>query len=376
MGKSWNYGNLPKKRKKKKKSIPVSKENIQMASMEYLMHSPLNPMAKIGADYGTDIPRIVQTPKYDPRFWGVYYPERFPTSRLNQADAEYIRKVKNLPRQAVTDTESMSGKGDQARHIYRSNLTGESVKKTYGAKPKWWQEKKRYKQGTGYRATSRPRGDVIGLDPRNPSSTVRDIIGFQPRDYGGLRSYESEFVEGRGYLGDDKKIYDKPQQEYRSAISQLDTLDHELQHRGFARWREIIKQDRSIRDRLEKKYKDNPLILSTFLFTDHPYIYSQTTVPEFKKRAAGFTRQMKEMVDQEILPYFFKRIPSLKKASSLQGPAYGDVKGRGTIMKKRKYQTKKKRGTASYAVKTRGRYVDDDKNYRSRDRVYKGTWNY
>ena len=373
MGKSWNYGNLPKK-KKKKKSIPVSKENIQMASMEYLMHSPLNPMAKIGADYKTDVPRIVQIPKYDPRFLGVYYPKGFSTNKLNQTDAEYFRKVKNLPREAVTDTESMSGKGDQTRQTYRSNLAGESVKKTYGAKPEWWQENKRYKQGTGYQATSRPRGDVIGLDPRNPSE--KNLIGFQPRDYGGLRSYESEFMKGRGYLGDDKEIYDKPQQEYRSAISQLDTLDHELQHRGFARWREIIKQDRSIQDRLLEKYEDNDLILSTFLFDDHPYIYSQTTIPEFKKRAAGFTRQMKEMVDQEILPYFFKRIPSLKKASSLQGPAYGDVKGRGTTMKKRKYQTKKKRGTASYAVKTRGKYVDDDKNYRSRDRVYKGTWNY
>ena len=370
---TWNYGSFPKK-KKKKKPIPVSKENIQMASGEYLMHSPLNYMAKIGADYGTDVPRIVQSPKYDPRFLGVYYPEGFSTNRLNQTDAEYFRKVKNLPKEVITDTESMSGKGDQAIQTYRSNLASGPDKKTYGAKSEWWQEKKRYKQGTGYQATSRPRGDVIGLDPRNPSS--RDLIGYQPRDYGGLRSYESEFMEGRGYLGDDKEIYDKPQQEYRSAISQLDTLDHELQHRGFARWREIVKQDRTLRDKLLEKYKGNDLILSTFLFNDHPYIYSQTTMPEFKKRAAGFTRQMKEMVDQEILPYFFKRIPSLKKASSLQGPAYGDVKGRGTTMKKRKYQTKKKRGTASYAVKTRGKYMDDTKSYRSRDRVYKGSWNY
>jgi len=371
---TWNYGNLSNKKKKKPVHIPVSEENIQMASGDYLMHSPLNPMAKIGADYGTDVPRIVHSPEYDPRFWGVYYPEGFSTSKLNQADAEYVRKVKNLPRGAITDTESMSGKGDRARQIYRSNLSGGSVEKTYGAESEWWQQKKRYKQGTGYQATSRSRGDVIGLDPRNPS--YRDHVGYQPRDYGKIRSYESEFMEGRGYVGDSKSIYDQTLPEYRSAISQLDTLDHELQHRGFKKWKEIAWQDKALRERLLKKYEGNDLILSTFFFDDHPYIYSQTTLPEFKKRAAGFTRQMKEMVDQEILPYFFKRIPSLKEASSLQGPAYGDVKGRGTTMKKRKYQTKKKRGTASYAVKTRGKYVDDDKNYRSPDRVYKGSWNY
>jgi len=110
-------------------------------------------------------------------------------------------------------------------------------------------------------------------------------------------------------------------------------------------------------------------------YHDHPYIFYQSKnskdmVPKW------FTRQMKEIIDQEILPYFFDRIPSLKRADALQGPAYGDVTGRGTIMKKRRYQTEKKRGTASYAVKTRGKSGADTKNYISPYRVYKGSWNY
>jgi hypothetical protein len=217
-------------------------------------------------------------------------------------------------------------------------------------------------EGTGYKATSRPK-DVIGLDPHNPyasgDTSVKVGIGYQPRSYGGLQSYESEYYEGRGYFGDSKRIHEpqsiEEQQQYKSVISQLDTLDHELQHRGFAKWKEIVFK-RGLWERLEKKYGKKHPVLRALLYDEHPYIYYQSTDPWSKKHRGKITRQVKEMVDQEILPYFFKEIPSLKEASSLQGPAYGDVKGRGTTMKKRKYQTKKKRGTASYAVKRSWNY--------------------
>ena len=382
---TWNY-NLSSGKKKKKKPVQVSKENIQMASGEYLMHSPLNSMAKIGADYGTDIPRIVHSPAYS-RYHGVYYKKGYPLYQNSPMDAEYFEKAKGLPEAAVTNVKGMSGRGLPYALKYKDTWVN---KRTYGddiyTRPHTKSgTQSRYKQGTGYQATSKPK-DLIGLDPHGyppvASSAYRSNIGVQPKSYGGLQSYKSEYMEGRGYLGDTKDIYkpkkSKAEQEYVSAMSQLGTLDHELQHRGFAKWGDIVWQDRAFRERLENKYGEDHPVLKTLLYDEHPYIFYQSKVASERKKHVpkDFTRQVKEMVDQEILPYFFKRIPSLKDADSLQGPAYGDVKGRGTIMKKRKYQTKKKRGTASYAVKTRGKYVDDNKNYTSSSRVYKGSWNY
>jgi len=391
--KTWNY-NLSSGKKKKKKPIPVSKENIQMGSMEYLMpsSSPLNPMAKIGADYGTDVPRIVYSPTYDRDRHGVYFSSGYPLYKNKPKDVEYFEKAKGLPEAAVTDVKGMSGRGDHYRLTYKDTWLD---KRTYGDKTftRPWTRggtQSRYEQGTGYQATSKPK-DLIGIDPHEYLSLAGDtayskfpgtVLGYQPRSYGGLQSYESKLMEGRGYTGDSKTIYEPKQprekQKYESAMLQLGTLDHELQHRGFKKWREIVWQDKALRERLENKYgRDHP-VLNTLLYDEHPYIYYQSKVAHEKKYRVpkDFTRQVKEMVDQEILPYFFKRIPSLKDADSLQGPAYGDVKGRGTIMKKRKYQTEKKKGTASYAVKTRGKAIDDDKYYTSPYRVYKGTWNY
>jgi len=375
---TWNY-NLTSGKKKKKKPVRVSEENIQMGSGEYLMHSPLNPMAKIGADYGTAIPRIVQTSTVHPFVQGVYFPSGNRTfeAPLNESEKEFFQKAKNLPGATVTDTEKMAGSSSRLWLLNGS-------KKTYG-KDYHRTPLRPEKKGTGYKATSRPK-DVIGLDPHNYQSfpiSGRDEVGVQPKSYGGLRSYESKYMEGRGYLGDTTSIYgpkqSKEKEKYKSAMSQLDTLDHELQHRGFAKWRTILSQDTNLQNKLLKKYgEDHPVfqILDGDRDMAHAYIYSQSTDPYNIKNEKKITRQVKEAVDQEILPYFFKRIPSLKNADSLQGPAYGDVKGRGTTMKKRKYQTKKKRGTDSYAVKTRGKYVDDDKNYTSSSRVYKGSWNY
>jgi len=385
---TWNYGNLTKKRKKRKNVfvptdyVPLTLEDYeQIARGEYFTDSPLNYMARIGSDYrGADYrierPRIVQSSTDFPGEHGSYYPKtnrQFETPQ-NLVEAELFRKIKSIPGASVTDTERMAGRSSKA--FFKKYYNPRTYGKEDYAKPFRPEE-----EGTGYKATSRPK-DVIGLDPHNPyagDTSYRVGIGYQPRSYGGLQSYESEYYKGRGYLGDSKQIHRpqsiEEQHGYRSVISQLDTLDHELQHRGFAKWKEIVYR-RGLWERLEKKYGKKHPVLRALLYDEHPYIYYQSTDPRSKKHRGKITRQVKEMVDQEILPYFFKEIPSLKEASSLQGPAYGDVKGRGTTMKKRKYQTKKKRGTASYAVKTRGKYVDDDKNYRSRDRVYKGSWNY
>ena len=377
--KTWNY-NLTSGKKKKKKPVRVSEENIQMGSGEYLMHSPLNPLAKIGADYGKAIPRIVQTSTINPFVQGVYYPSGNRTFEAPQyeSEKEFFQKVKNLPGASVTNTEKMAGSSSKTftKKYYNPRTYG----KEYYLKPL-----RSEKKGTGYKATSRPR-DVIGLDPHSYQSfpiSGREEVGVQPKSYGGLQSYESKYMEGRGYLGDTTSIYgpkqSKEEKKYKSAMSQLDTLDHELQHRGFAKWSTILRQDTNLQNILLKKYgEDHPVfkILDGDRDMEHAYIYSQSTDPYNIKNEKKITRQVKEAVEQEILPYFFKRIPSLKNADSLQGPAYGDVKGRGTTMKKRKYQTKKKRGTDSYAVKTRGKYVDDDKNCTSSSRVYKGSWNY
>ena len=321
---TWNYGNLTKKRKKRKNVfvptdyVPSTSEDYEkIARGEYFTDSPLNYMARIGSDYrGADYrierPRIVQSSTDLPGDQGVYYPKtgrQFETPR-NPVEAELFRKTKSIPGASVTDTEGMAGRSSKAwlEKYYNPRTYG----KKYYTKPLRPEE-----EGTGYKATSRPK-DVIGLDPHNPyasgDTSVKVGIGYQPRSYGGLQSYESEYYEGRGYFGDSKRIHEpqsiEEQQQYKSVISQLDTLDHELQHRGFAKWKEIVFK-RGLWERLEKKYGKKHPVLRALLYDEHPYIYYQSTDPWSKKHRGKITRQVKEMVDQEILPYFFKEIPSL-----------------------------------------------------------------
>ena len=143
----------------------------------------------------------------------------------------------------------------------------------------------------------------------------------QPTDYGQLESIRDlkfqpskekgeQFAWSPSYV---KKVKTKSNiSKLKPAWKQLETLDHELQHRGFRRFRELVWNDPSLRKRLNDKY-EGTAIQAVLRYRDHPYIYYQSKnskdmVPKW------FTRQMKEIIDQEILPYFFDRIPSSKKS--------------------------------------------------------------
>lgn len=410
-GPAWDdYGTAPAKLHKGKeraRKYKVSKENIQMGDIDYLIHSQESskkPLAKIGADFGTEVARIIETPEEDPRIHGVYYPKGLSRNRdmyeysgqsPYKSDVTFARKAYQLPGAIVTDTEGMAGVGS---YYFGELNEPRDWQRTYGSREYPSLRSQWYKKGTGYQAISKTK-DVIGLVPRQrtafknvPEVEDMPLYRLAPEHYGQLESgppnkdaYWSH-EKSRDYTKG-KKIYTKrlttglSKKEYfrlQNTMKRLDTLDHELMHRGFDKWHKILKSNPALKERLRIKYEDNPRVLHTLMYGhdakgSHPYIYAKSPDPwDRKYLSQGMTRDVVQMIEQEILPYFFERMPSLKKADALQGPAYGDVKGRGTIMKKRKYQTKKKRGTASYgtqSVKFRGK----DLHFKIK---HPGTWNY
>ena len=460
MGKSWNYGNLSKKKKKKKITArpsrtygegrwiytdapwsphdrftgepdapfryrpasaapeqPVSSRKITpdeyaaMQAQSGQLHDTLKdeeftPYAKIALASGPPVPLMFS---YDFPAHGQYFTaedydtETFKGAELvgkeditgsggqKEAEQYFLEQVARHPGTTTTASEKISGRGNAIRWWHDlSPRSQEEYKKKYGQSS--YDALRRTKdkkiKGTGYDIYSRikPGTQYMGINPH--------------KGWGdGMRSREEIF----------------------------NTVNHELEHYGYDEWHKIVEKDSRLYNKLLIKYgkgiinnallnrwdefdpelRGHPLGSGTFM-AEHPAIYSQSSWKPYReppytideegnkkwtedgRTPKEMTPVLKEIIDQEILPYFKKLLPSLKEYKSLQGPAYGLTKTTGRTMKKRDYQESLLRDKASYAVESRKRrhYESGDKerNYVLQNlrglkydvpaRIYKGDWNY
>lgn len=489
--KTWNYGNLPKKKKKPAPDtsfpryrggyyeptpdpVPVSKSKRVITKDEYAamqsqsgqLHDTLKgeeftPYAKIALASGPPVPLMFS---YDFPAHGQYFTvkdydtETFKGTELvgkedisgsggqKEAEQYFLEQVARHPGTTTTASEKISGKGGRTIRKIESGDKRGIAGHRFGYISKYDidelnlererlnlppLEKKHYgREGTR----------VYGMD--NLGQFIRDlsdepkISEYSRRRYEGIPKYDQK-IKGTGY---DLYSRIKPGTQYmginphkgwgdgmRSREEIFNTVNHELEHYGYDEWHKIVEKDSRLYNKLLIKYgkgiinnalldrwdefdpelRGHPLGSGTFM-AEHPAIYSQSSWKPYReppytideegnkkwtedgRTPKEMTPVLKEIIDQEILPYFKKLLPSLKKYKSLQGPAYGLTKTTGRTMKKRDYQESLLRDKASYAVESRKRrhYESGDKErdyvlqnlrglkYDVPARIYKGDWNY
>jgi len=206
VGKSWNYGNLPKKRKKyavggrtkkAREYTPSQIAALKMADNEYLAGvyfdpRAQNPIAKMGMDYGQDLIRVHNL---DP-------------------DAPHYRSYAGQYQPAA-------GKGyEQYKHmeIYKKyhpeqiNLMKEMYEKVPTTEGK----------------------DYIFADPYKERGRVTGKIIDDP---GGPRHLEWQNIP-------------------KSKHEQKNTIIHEFMHKGFVDWNKLVEGNKKLKKRIEKLFPD------------------------------------------------------------------------------------------------------------------------